>query len=126
MLTFSGVQDNDYWVNRLRRAYQSRNFTGDLASPLHVRIIQLYFQLLLVCWEAKQRTTPQCVWITREEVVIIRLIFFSFTWLQAQDELREEVRAETNTESMKESLCRILPLPCTSDYKAIVLLPNGS
>jgi len=72
-------EDNEYWINRLRQAYQSRYFKGDLGEPMKV-----------------------------------------------QDELREVVRAETNTESMKESLRRILPLPCTSNYKVVVLLPNDS
>jgi len=30
-------EDNDYWVNRLKRAYQSRNFTGSLGSSLQAQ-----------------------------------------------------------------------------------------
>lgn len=51
-------------------------------------------------------------------------IDFLVSYMQVQDELRDSVRANTNTKTMKEVLCHILPLPCTSDYKVIVLLPN--
>ena len=47
-------------------------------------------------------------------------------WLQAEDTMRDAVRAKTNTETMKETLCRILPFPCTSNYKVVVLLPSTS
>ncbi|KAL2635876.1 hypothetical protein R1flu_007355 [Riccia fluitans] len=45
---------------------------------------------------------------------------------QAQEEWRSSVRSTLTPETMKDALCRILPVPCRSHHTAVTLMPKAN
>lgn len=45
--------------------------------------------------------------------------------LQAQEQWRDAVREKATDLTMKEALCRILPVPCKEHHTAVALMPRA-
>lgn len=46
--------------------------------------------------------------------------------MQAQEQWRNAVRSKATAVTMKDALCRILPVPCKEHYTAVALIPRAS
>ena len=46
--------------------------------------------------------------------------------MQAQEQWRDAVRSKATDVTMKDALCRILPVPCHEHHTAVALIPRAS